>query len=84
MRHHNHSSDLVEAGEAVAELIEHEPATAPAEEPKVNLGGIQEAVADNGYHGGSVLKGLHGTDCRSYPILGETQMGRPRRPGKGT
>ena len=39
---------LAEAGEAVAELIEHEAATAPAEEPKVNLGGIEEAVADKG------------------------------------
>jgi hypothetical protein len=32
----------------VAELIEHEAVTAPAEEPKVNLGGIEEAVADKG------------------------------------
>jgi transposase len=57
---------LAEAGEAVAELIEHEAVTAPAEEPKVNLGGIEEAVADKGYHSGGVLKDLHGTDCRSY------------------
>src|ERR1039457_6733401 len=57
---------LAEAGEAVAELIEHEAVTAPAEEPKVNLGGIEEAVADKGYHSGSVLKDLHGADCRSY------------------
>jgi transposase len=57
---------LAEAGEAVAELIEHEAVTAPAEEPKVNLGGIEEAVADKGYHSGGVLKDLHGADCRSY------------------
>jgi hypothetical protein len=30
------------------------------------LGGIQEAVADKGYHSGSVLKNLHEIDCRSY------------------
>jgi transposase len=57
---------LAEAGEAIAELIEHEATTAPAEEPKVNLGGIEEAVADKGYHSGGVLKDLHETDCRSY------------------
>jgi transposase len=57
---------LAEAGEAVAELIEHEAATAPAEEPKVNLGGIEEAVADKGYHSGAVLQDLHDSDCRSY------------------
>jgi transposase len=57
---------LAEAGEAVAELIEHEAVTAPAEEPKVNLGGIAEAVADKGYHSGGVLKDLHETACRSY------------------
>src|SRR5208283_5406458 len=57
---------LAEAGEAVAELIEHEAVTAPAKEPKINLGGIEEAVADKGYHSGSVLKDLHGADCRSY------------------
>src|SRR5580700_1060720 len=57
---------LAEAGEAVAELIEHEAVTAPAEEPKVNLGGIQEAVADNGYHSGAVLQALQESECRSY------------------
>jgi len=39
---------LAEAGEAVAELIEHEAVTAPAEEPKVNLGGIEEAWRTRG------------------------------------
>jgi transposase len=57
---------LAEAGEAVAELIEHEAVTAPAEEPKVNLGGIQEAVADKGYHSGAVLQALQESECRSY------------------
>jgi transposase len=57
---------LAEAGEAVAELIEHEAVTAPAEEPKVNLGGIEEAVADKGYHSGAALQELHEAGCRSY------------------
>jgi transposase len=57
---------LAEAGEAVAELIGHEAVTAPAEEPKVNLGGIEEAVADKGYHSGPVLQDLHEVGCRSY------------------
>ena len=57
---------LAEAGEAVAELIEHEAVTAPTEEPKVNLEGLQEVVGDKGYHSGGVLRDLHGVDCRSY------------------
>jgi transposase len=57
---------LAEAGDAVAELIEHEAVTAPAEEPKVNLGGIEETAEDKGYHSGGVLKDLHESDCRSY------------------
>lgn len=57
---------LAEAGEAVAELIQHEVTTAPAEEPKVNLQGVEEVVADKGYHSGAVLKDLHAVGCRSY------------------
>src|SRR5712671_3606916 len=71
---------LAEAGEAVAELIEHEVATAPAEEPKVNLGGIEEAVADKGYHSGAVVQDLHAVDCRSY--IPEPERGRRHWEGK--
>jgi transposase len=71
---------LAEAGEAVAELIEHEATTAPDEEPKVNLGGIEEAVADKGYHSGGVLQDLHGVDCRSY--IPEPERGRRNWAGK--
>src|SRR6266403_1005553 len=46
---------LAEAGETVAQLIEGEAERAPAEEPQVNLGGIEEVVADKGYHSGPVL-----------------------------
>ena len=71
---------LAEAGEAVVELIEHEAMTAPEEEPKVNLGGIEEAVADKGYHSGGVLQDLHGVDCRSY--IPEPERGRRNWAGK--
>jgi transposase len=71
---------LAEAGETVAELIEHEAVTAPAEEPKVHLGGIEEAVADKGYHSGGVLLELHKSDCRSY--IPEPQRGRRKWEGK--
>ena len=40
---------LAEAGETVAELIGHEAEVAPEETPQVNLGGIEEVVADKGY-----------------------------------
>jgi transposase len=71
---------LAEAGEAVAELIEYEAVVAPTEEPKVNLGGIEEVVADKGYHSGPVLQDLHGVDCRSY--IPEPKRGRRNWAGK--
>lgn len=71
---------LVEAGEAVAELIEHEVATAPAEEPNVSLHGVQEVVADKGYHSGAVLADLHGAGCRSY--IPEPERGHRHWEGK--
>ena len=57
---------LAEAGEAVAELMEHEAVMAPAEEPKVHLSGSEEVVADKGYHSGAVLRALHESECRTY------------------
>jgi len=71
---------LADAGEAVAELIEHEAVTAPMEQPKVNLGGIEEAVADKGYHSGAVVQDLHAVDCRSY--IPEPERGRRNWEGK--
>src|SRR3989454_1936242 len=53
---------LAEAGETVAQLIEREAETAPAEEPQVNLGGIEEVVADKGYHSGPVLEEMKAAD----------------------
>jgi len=71
---------LAEAGEAVAELIEQE-AAAPAEEPKVNMAGVEEVVADKGYHSGGVMVDLHEADCRSY--IPEPERGRRNWDGKG-
>src|ERR1700737_868600 len=71
---------LAEAGEAVAELIEHEAETAPAEEPKVNLKGVEEVVADKGYHSGAVVQDLHAVGCRSY--IPEPERGRRNWKGK--
>jgi len=71
---------LAEAGEAVAELIEHEAATAPTEEPKVHVGGVTEVVADKGYHSGAVVQDLHAVDCRSY--IPEPERGRRNWEGK--
>lgn len=69
-----------EAGDAVAELMEHEARMAPAEEPRVNLGGIEEVVADKGYHSGAVVQDLHAAECRSY--IPEPERGRRNWEGK--
>src|SRR5512138_491847 len=50
---------LAEAGTTVAELVEREAVTRPSEKPQVNLRGVEEVVADKGYHSGPVLKELH-------------------------
>ena len=71
---------LAEAGEAVAELIEHEAVKVPAEEPRVHLGGVEEVVADKGYHSGAVLQDLHADGCRSY--IPEPDRGRRSWEGK--
>lgn len=71
---------LAEAGEAVAELTEHEATTAPMAEPKVHVAGIEEVVADKGYHSGAVLQELHAVDCRSY--IPEPKRGRRHWEGK--
>jgi transposase len=57
---------LPEAGTAVAELIEREANTRPAEQPQVNLGGVEEVVADKGYHSGPVLKEMQAAGVRTY------------------
>jgi transposase len=71
---------LAEAGEAVAELIEHQAETKPEEEPKISLNGIEEVVADKGYHSGAAVLDLHGSGCRTY--IPEPARGRRNWKGK--
>ena len=71
---------LAEAGTAVAELMEHEAVTAPEQAPKVNLQGVEEVVADKGYHSGAVLQDLHAVGCRTY--IPEPDRGRRHWAGK--
>src|SRR5487761_1442706 len=72
---------LAEAGENVAALIESEAEKQPGEAPRVNLNGIEEAVADKGYHGGATLARLQGAGVRTY-ISEKKQNGRRHWEGK--
>ena len=72
---------LAEAGETVAELIGHEAEVAPEEAPQVNLGGIEEVVADKGYHSGPVLEELKAVGVRTY-IPEKKQNGQRHWVGK--
>ena len=61
---------LAEAGETVAHLMEREveqaPKEAPQEAPQVNAQGIEEVVADKGYHSGSTVQAIAEVPARSY------------------
>jgi transposase len=72
---------LAEAGAAVAELIEREAEVAPQEKPQVNLGGIEEVVADKGYHSGPILKQMQAAGVRTY-IPEKKQAGKRHWMGK--
>lgn len=72
---------LAEAGERVAELIEREAEATPLEQPQVNLGGIEEVVADKGYHSGPVLEEMQAAGIRTY-IPEKKQTGKRHWVGK--
>jgi transposase len=72
---------LAEAGETVAQLIQREAETAPAKAPQVNLGGIEEVVADKGYHSGPVLEETKAVGVRTY-IPERKQTGQRHWAGK--
>jgi transposase len=72
---------LAEAGTTVAELIEREADIRPAEKPQVNLGGIEEVVADKGYHSGPTLKEMQAAGVRTY-IPEKKQAGKRHWVGK--
>src|SRR6266849_1481739 len=48
---------------------------------EINARGVEEVVADKGYHSGAVLKQLHGEDVRSY--IPEPERGRWNWQGEG-
>ena len=69
---------LVQAGENVAELIGTE---APNQKPQVHLQGIEEVVADKGYHSGGVLVAMKSADLRTY-LPEKKQKGQRHWQGK--
>jgi transposase len=71
---------LAEAGETVAELVEREAEQAPDEKPQVNVQGIEEVVADKGYHSDATVLGVEQAEVRSY--IPEPQRGRRKWAGK--
>jgi transposase len=64
---------LAEAGETVERLAEREAAKSPAEERQVNADGMEEVVADKGYHSGAVVIGLGEVPVRSYLLRAATR-----------
>src|SRR5437879_276705 len=72
---------LSEAGMAVAEQIGREAELRPKDKPKVNLDGIEETVADKGYHSGAVMKRMKAYGVRSY-IPEKKRTGRRNWAGK--
>ena len=72
---------LSEAGMAVAELVGREAELRPDDPPKVNMNGIEEVVADKGYHSGAVAQRVKSYGVRSY-ISEKKQKGRRHWAGK--
>ena len=72
---------LSEAGMAVAELVSREVEQRPEDPPKVNVEGIEEVVADKGYHSGAVLERVKSYEVRTY-IPEKKQAGQRHWEGK--
>jgi len=72
---------LSEAGMAVAELVGQEAEQRPEDTPKVNVQGIEELVADKGYHSGAVLERVKSYEVRTY-IPEKKQEGQRHWQGK--
>jgi transposase len=68
---------VMEAGCAVAELITAEP---PAGSYAVHPGGVEEVVADKGYHSNEVVVGLSELEVRTY--IAEPERGGRNWEGK--
>lgn len=72
---------LADAGLAVADLVDREAELHPEEEPKVNVAGIEELVADKGYHSGEALEQIKELEVRTY-IPEKKQPGKRHWEGK--
>src|SRR5271167_664546 len=72
---------LSEAGMAVAELVGREAEQRPEDRPQVNVPGIEEVVADKGYHSGAVLERVKSYEVRTY-IPEKKQAGQRHWEGK--
>ena len=68
---------VIEAGAAVAELVTAEP---PEGQYQVHPGGVEEVVADKGYHSNEVAVGLRELGVRTY--IAEPDRGRRNWEGK--
>ena len=72
---------LSEAGMAVAELAGREAEQRPTDKPQVNVHGIEELVADKGYHSGAVVQRVKSYEVRTY-IPEKRQKGRRHWQGR--
>jgi hypothetical protein len=72
---------LIDAGIAVAELVGREVELHPDEEPQVNVDGIEELVADKGYHSGAVVEWVGESEVLSY-IPARKQAGKRNWKGR--
>src|SRR5678810_661381 len=70
---------VIEAGAAVAELVTAEP---PEGKYQVHPGGVEEVVADKGYHSNEVAVGLSELGVRTY--IAEPERGRRNWEGRQT
>ncbi len=74
---------LCEAGETVADLAVRDTELHPDAAPKVNVKGIEEMVADKGYHSAAALERVKNRQVRSY-IPERQQKGRRKWEGKAS
>src|SRR6202047_3890527 len=72
---------LADAGLAVADLVAREAELHPEDKPKVNVEGIEELVADKGYHSGEALEQIKELEVRTY-IPEKKQPGKRHWKGK--
>src|ERR1700683_1926973 len=72
---------LSEAGMAVADLVQREVEQRPDASPPVNIEGIEEEVADKGYHSGAAVERVKTYEVRTY-IPEKKQKGRRHWQGK--